>query len=214
MKGKVAVTLAVLALGCAPAFGIYTSIQHQLVDGVGDTTFDPNTGLFQVNAVDNNALTLNDGGVLAGTIDNATISLQTYFNQILPGPVAQFTGGTLSLTFDYDGTPYEISGPITGMLFDVTPGQFQSTIDGVGRWTATTKNLPGSGDWPDGGGFSSIDSLTVAFGQHLSSFDWESELSGWVETSYSLFPDDSAIPEPATLALLAFGALALARRRS
>ena len=125
MKGKVAtVALAVLAVCCAPTFADYQSIQHNLINGVGDTTFNATTGVFNVSA-----------------------------------------------------------------------------------------NLPGSNVWPDGGGFSSVDSLTFAFGQDLSNFDWREDLTGRVETLYSLFPDDRAVPEPATLALLAFGALALARKR-
>ena len=217
MKGKVAtVALAVLAVCCAPTFADYQSIQHNLINGVGDTTFNATTGVFNVSANTRDLLTLNDPTALGGAIQNTVINLSTTFNQILPGPVAQFVGGSLSLTFDYDDgggfQSYEISGPITGMLFEINAAT-PSKIDGLGRWTATTVNLPGSNVWPDGGGFSSVDSLTFAFGQDLSNFDWREDLTGRVETLYSLFPDDRAVPEPATLALLAFGALALARKR-
>ncbi|HRX85745.1 MAG TPA: PEP-CTERM sorting domain-containing protein, partial [Phycisphaerae bacterium] len=137
--------------------------------------------------------------------------------------LAQFVGGSLSLTFSYDadgagpGLPvpgYEISGPITGMLFEInSTSPTLSTIDGLGRWTATTVNLPGTNVWPVNNIFSSIDSLTVAFGQDLSNFDWTTGITGNVQSQYALTPDDHATPEPASFALLALGALAVGRRR-
>lgn len=223
MKGKSIVILGVLAglVLVAPASAQYTSIQHNLLDGFGDSSFDPNTGAFIIDAdaalaPGVNNLTLNDPAALTGTITNTRIHIETTFNQII-GTQAQFVGGTLSLTFDFDGIPREISGPITGMLFD-PPQQLSPTvwkIDGIGRWTATTVNLPGSGNWPDGGGFSSLDSLTLAFNQNLAGFDWENDaLDGRVESQYSLYPNDSATPEPASLLLLALGGAAVLRRRS
>ena len=217
MKKKCAVLMMAavgLVLVSAPASAQYASIQHNLFNGVGDTTFDPGTGEFRIHATTSNLLTLNDPTPLSGVIANTVIDLSTTFNQVLGTGQAQFTGGFLSLTFDFDGSPYEISGPITGVLFEISQVGPNSKIDGLGRWTATTKNLPGSGIWPDGGGFSSLDSLTLAFGQDLSNFDWENQaLNGRVESLYSLFPNDSAIPEPATLSMLALGAIAMLRRR-
>jgi hypothetical protein len=223
MKGKGIALTAVLAsmLVVGSASAAYDSIQHNLFTNFnGNTSFNPGTGEFLVTETTSNLLTLNDPLPLTGVVTNAQTTISTFFQGIVPGPAALFTGGSISLTFDYDPDgagpdpvgSYGISGPITGMFFEVTAGP-NSSIDGLGRWTATTVNLPGSGIWPDGGGFSSIDSLSVAFAQDLTGFDWASELQGDIRTLYSLFPDDRAIPEPATAALVAFGALALIRRR-
>lgn len=222
MKG-LRIVFAVVALGLMLGAGVaqaqYISIQHNLLNGSPDTSYDPNTGVFRVyadaNAGGTNLVTLNDNPPLVGgTITNTVIDLQTTFNQIV-GNQAQFAGGSLTLTFNYNGVPRQISGPITGMLFD-PPSQIGPNwkIDGQGRWKATTVNLPGSGMWPDGGGFSSIDSITLVFNQNLAGFNWETQaLQGNVQTQYSLFPNDSAVPEPASLVLLALGGLVVLRRR-
>jgi len=229
MKGKVILSgmLAIVSVAVTPVLADYTSIQHNLFNGVPDTSFDPNTGFFTINAVNEGLVTLNDPGALGGVVSNVSISLNTKFNQIFGTGEAQFVGGFLSLSFDYDGdgvggnaaTSHNISGPITGMLFEISQVGPNSRIDGLGRWTAANVDLPSAGwpgipgVWPDGGGFSSIDSLSIAFNQDLSSFDWTTPISGRVESLYSLWPDDRAIPEPASLALVAVGALALIRRR-
>jgi hypothetical protein len=87
-----------------------------------------------------------------------------------------------------------------------------STIDGEGLWNATTKTLPLSGVWPDGGGSSSIDTLTIYLGTDLTGWDWSSPIPDG-ETTYNIVPSDSAVPEPGTILLLAAGLIGLRRRR-
>ncbi|MCB9849802.1 MAG: PEP-CTERM sorting domain-containing protein [Phycisphaerales bacterium] len=230
MKGK-----GILSLACIAAIGVmashaaadYSSIYQNLLNGVDDTNFDPNTGEFTIDSIGTDLITLTDFGVpLTGTISNSEMHMNTFFNTVdfvLGEFRGKFTGGNFSLTFDYDAdgvgpglpTSHEISGPITAIWF--LPSDFLGLgrLDGLGRWTATTVDLPGSDIWPDGGGFSSWDSFTIDFSTSLSNFDWETDdLSGRTETQYTLLPNDAAIPEPATFALVAFGTLAMLRRRS
>jgi hypothetical protein len=226
MRKTICAAIGALMFVGTPAMAQYASIVHNMLDGTLDTSF--NAGVLTINSASSQNVNLLDPGPggLPGTVSNAVFNLTSTFNGF-DGPQAQFVGGNLSLTFDYEDldtnivTNHEISGPITGLLFNlpalIAPGIYQ--IDGVGRWTATTKNLPGStevggsGIWDDGGGFSSIDSLTLTFGEDLSSFDWANDVVNNGETNYQLFPNDSAVPEPTTIALLAIGAVGLIRRR-
>ena len=97
------------------------------------------------------------------------------------------------------------------MLFEISQLGTLSRIDGLGDWFATTVNLPGSNVWPGfPNGFSGIDSLSIAFDDDLTNFNWDRAIVGRVESQYSIFP----IPEPATLVLLAFGGLVLSRKRA
>ncbi len=212
--------VAVLMFVASPALAQYGSIAHSLFTDAGfNTSF--NAGVLNISSSNPGVSLFDPGpGTLPGSVSNVQFDMTSSFTGFDLGK-AQFTGGSISLTFDYtDGgtTSHEISGPITGLLFDfpveTAPGSGIYRIDGIGRWTATTKNLPGSGNWDDGGGFSSIDSLTLNFGQDLSSFDWANDVASNGKTAYQLFPNDSAVPEPATLALLSLGAFAVLRRRS
>lgn len=223
-KGLVAAITAIAMVAvAAPAQAAYSSIAHNLINGMSDTSFDSGSGAFSISSNSSNLLSLFDPGPapLVGTISNAVINLDTTFDSVLLGPPrALFTGGNLSLTFDYDPDgvgpapvePSEISGPITAMVFEVKPFGPRWQLDGAARWTATTVNLPGSHIWP-ATTYSSVDSLSIVFDQDLSSWMFDTDLVGRVETQYSLFPSDTVIPEPASLALLALGALALVRRR-
>lgn len=240
MKGKTlkTVTAFVLMAGLsqyAMAVG-FDSIQHNLIDGINDTTYDGSTGRLAASS-NSTALTLNDnGGILhpngPTVVTNVQANIETFFHSQLSPATAKFTGGSLLLSFDFDPDgagpspvgSYSIGGPITAMEFTVnivTPTF--STIDGEGLWNATTVNLPGSGQWLDGGGFSSIKSLTLAFGIDLTGFDWSSPTAvaggtvgpGILESQYALTPDQTAVPEPASIMLLlACATGTLIRRRS
>lgn len=218
MKGRS--VLCVVAIGALvsvaqPAFADYTGIQHNLFDSVYDTTFVDGT-LSVVG--DSDLLTLSDPDALGGAITDAHVELETYFHHVeepAPGDLkAVFWGGDYALTFKYDGTPYEISGPVLAMDFrfnDLPEPAELDMIDGEGLFTAAIKDLPGSGVWPDGGGYSSIDSLTIVFDAGTM-WDWYQDFNEG-ETIYSLAPNDGAAPEPAAMVLLAAGALGMLRRR-
>ena len=214
---KKILAVAVMLVAAQASLGAYTSIQHNLQDGVGDTSFDAGTGLFVVDQGPGaNNLTLNDPAALGGAVTLGDFYLETTFTGAFnPGNGdAIFSGGSLMLTFNYDGGSYSIGGPIAGMEMSVTAtGPSSGIFMGEGLWDAgDLEVLPGSGDWPDAGGFSSIKNITLSFGTPLGTWNWDSSFSG-AETSYQLWPDDTAVPEPGALALLAIGGLALIRRR-
>lgn len=226
---RTALSLAALGgllLATSSAQAVYTAIGHNLINGTADTFYNSTTGVFNVHSTNSNLLTLTEdtGIILGGVVSNAVVDLTTTFNSILTSPTrALFTGGTMSLTFNFDPDgvgpapvgSYGISGPIDAMAITVTStGPTTGRLDGDARWTATTVNLPGSGVWP-AMTFSAIDSLTLEFGQNLAGWLFNTNLTGRAETQYSLYPTDPGnIPEPATMGLLAIGAAALLRRRS
>lgn len=221
MKGKMRWAVLTVALLAIPAMADYTSIQHNLIgDGSPDTSYA--NGVLSISAaipgVDN-TLALNDTAISGGTISNTSVSLVTYYSGMDPnihGGAAIFTGGSFSLKFDYNGSTgqaYEISGPISGMAVWLgAASDSYSVLNGQALFDAGNPVLPGSGVWPDGGGLSSINSLTLTFGQNLSGFTWDVPLNA-SDTQYTITPDDTAIPEPASALFLALGLVAVIRRR-
>lgn len=217
--------LCAVAMSAAPAFGTYVSIQHNLIDGTPDTNFVG--GALTISSASTD-LELNDDdltGPTAPDVSNVSVFMETFFHSFDPmaGPFgeAKFTGGSFTLKFDYQGSAgqtYEISGPVVGMVFGVTQithlggGDWLTIVEGAGLWNALVKALPGSNDWPDGGGWSSFNALTLRIGSDLTGWEWDSDVTGG-QTLYTLTPDDSAVPEPATLMLLTLGGAVLLRRR-
>lgn len=217
VSSLLAIAAAFMAL--APAEATYTSISHNLLNGVSDTSYNAVNGEFRIFSTVNNGVSLFDPGpvTLPGSISNASIDIVTYFDSVLVGPSrALFTTGSLDLTFDYDAdgpggnlpTSHQLSGPIGAIEFTISPVGPLWKMDGAGTWSALIQNLPGSNNWPSVA--SLIDSLTIVFNQDLSNWDWDNDsLTGRAETQYSLLP----VPEPAAVTLLALGALALIKRR-
>ena len=207
--------LAVVVVA-SPAVADYVSIQQNLIDLIPDTTYVGGELVIAQDTED--YLTLNDPTALPGDTSNVSMSVNTFFSHVYLDagvPKAFFTGGDVSLTFDYDDgvnpvSSHELSGPITQMVFNVTS---TTTIAGAGLFDALTANLPGSGIWP-ALDLSTLKSLTVVFGGDLSEFNWyEDDLpDGRIESLVTFLPDESGVPGPATLLLLLPG-VALLRRR-
>lgn len=220
--GKVALAVALMAVA-TPALADMISVQTNLANGIQDSNYNAGT------------LTIAEGPLSGVTTTNATIggtyptggdpvytntafSLTTYFDQVISvsgTPWARFLGGSVSLTFDLGANSYELSGPINVLLARVTAAnQFVSTIQAEGLFQSLIANMPEP--WAVSGlsGLSSIDSLIFDIGEDLSSFNWNTgEWLGMAEATVQMVPNDGAIPEPATMALLALGGLAVLRRR-
>jgi hypothetical protein len=206
--------LGFVAIVAQPAIASYTSIEHNLIDNIAETNYVG--GVLTISQA-NDAVTLNDPGPLPGTITNAVVSLTTTFNSFNPlsNPpygTATFVGGSFSLNFDYNSQPYSIAGPISGMIMKVgSASPLLSVINGEGLFNAVA-SLPGSNDWP-ATALSSIHALTLQVGTDLTGFDWSTDWSAPGETLYTLTPDESAAPEPASLLMLVLGLAMLRRSR-
>jgi hypothetical protein len=190
------------AVGVPSAWGAYSSIQHNLLDGVPDTSYSGGVLRVESPIGANNDVALNDSalGTPTGAV-NVSVYLETYYVRYDPIRGAIFDGGAFSLRFDYGGTTgqtYEISGPIDTFEALVTgAGPVYWVIEAEGIWQSTTVNLPGSNYWPAQAGWSSFRTGTIAVPEDLSAFDWASDSFDTGEFVYTLVP----YPEPATLAL-------------
>src|SRR5687767_13634762 len=162
----------------------YTEIQDNAFDGVNDASYVG--GVFTWSADDNGdpaasqILTLiEDTGFVPGFTGNVHMEISTNFvdfNSTLQSPPrAYFTGGNLSLTFDYspDGviiTSHELSGTISQASIEVTSTSANlSTLSGIIIFDSNTgvENLPSSNNWPAAGNSTAV-ALTFAIGEDLS----------------------------------------------
>jgi len=217
----------------------YTEIQDNAFDGVNDATYVNH--VLTWSADDNGSpqssqiLTLiEDTGIVPGYTGNVHIEITTTFqdyNSTLQNPArAYFTGGNLSLTFDYspDGnivTSHELSGPISVASVEITStSPTLSTLTGIINFNSNfgVENLPSSNNWPAPGQSTAV-ALTFAIGADLSPYlndpsAWDQDVnpnSVTFDTQFSMFPNEQPIPEPTALALLGVGSiLFLYRRRS
>jgi hypothetical protein len=197
---------ALLALGFAsPARAVYVSIEHNLVDGVPDTSYEDRILTLQSALDVNNNIVLNDPTPLPALVGKASVDLSTTFSSYNPASNrATFSGGSFSLSFDYNGVAgYGIVGLVRQMHFEVfVDAPTYSRIEGFGSFKATSLTLPGSNAWPSGLGISEFDQLTIVLpGQDLTGFDWTTDVFEDVESIYVLAP----IPEPTTFALCTIG---------
>lgn len=213
MKGKSILALVAVALLAGPVLADYVSINHNMINGTRESSFDGSTLLIW-NSIDSNLLTLNDSPALTPPNDytGATVSLTTnFYDYNSTTHEARFRGGWFGLSFMRNGAgPYTISGPITWMVLEAN--SLGTNVAGEGLFRATSVTLPGSGVWP-AANLSSIKSLEVRFDVPLgSNYDWTTPFSG--ETTYTLYPNENAAPEPVSLVLLMAGSCLLRRRRA
>jgi hypothetical protein len=222
----------------------YTEIQDNAFEGVNDASYVG--GSFHWSADDNDGsnpasqlLTLiEDTGTVPGFTGNVVLDIQTNFvdfNSTLQGPArAYFTGGALSLTFDYwdgvsvDGnndpiiSSHQLSGPISQASVRVT-----SVEDGQSSLTAIinfdtnlgVENLPSSNNWPAIGESTAV-ALTFALNADLSAY--MTDASAWLQdiatttvfdSQVSMYPNEQPIPEPTGLLMLVAGSIPFIYRR-
>lgn len=214
--------VAMLAVLPQVTLGDYTTIEHNLLGGGYDTSFDGTTlRVYQIAA--NNLTLYADSGQKFGEVTNAVVDLWTTYDHFdpaveanYPNGSAWFTGGNYSLSFTFTPTGgtagnYWISGPMDVLKVGATSAYY---LTGEGRWTATSVNLPGPDEWITGpDGWSGIHSLTLNVGANMLEFDWDRGSFSQGNTQYSISPTANAIPEPGALLLLILGGIGLLRRR-
>ena len=226
-----AATLVSLAVAPALYAAQYTEIQNDAYDGVNDGSYVG--GVMTWSSSDAagafNILTLlEDTGPVPGYTGNVVLTITSnfaaYTSTLTSPPRAYLTGGSMSLTFDYytpdlsSMTSHELSGPISQGSIEVTStSPTLSTLTGIFNFdtNAGVENLPSSNNWPATDESTAV-ALSFAFGANLDGFEWDSDLtppSVNFDTQFSLFPEERAIPEPASLMLLALGGLPLLARR-
>ncbi len=225
MKVKAVVVMsAVGMLAVLPqiTLGDYTTIEHGLLGGGYDTSFDGTTLRVQQSPA-NNLTLLTDSGQIYGEVANAAVDMWTTYSHFdptveanYPNGSAWFTGGNYSLSFTFTPTGgtagnYYISGPMDVLKVGATSAYY---VSGEGRWTATSISLPGPDEWITGAdGWSGIHSLTLNVGIDMLSFDWDTGTFAKGNTVYNISPTANAIPEPTALLLLVLGSVGLLRRR-
>lgn len=216
------VALGAIVLPATLAVGQVTSVQANLFTGANDTNFDGSTlTVSEASVLD--LVTVNEASALSGYI-NMSLDLTTNFDSVVLNTSVwgKFIGGSVSLKFDDGVNFYELGGPIDVLLvkidFATGGGTPIAQLSAEGLFQAVTANLPmnPSGNWPVL--TSSLKGLIFQVGQDLTSYQWDNAggpdpWTGDAESQWQFIPDDSAVPEPTTLALLVLGGIAALRRR-
>ncbi|MCL2330731.1 MAG: PEP-CTERM sorting domain-containing protein, partial [Phycisphaerae bacterium] len=224
------VALLVAATGYATNI---TSIHNNAFDGVSDAWYESEVLEYKTSDFDGafNMLTVSQDGVaMSGWTGNVVLDFYSHFHDYgttLPGQ-AFFTGGYLSLDFDYSpdqGATWQhciLSGVIDAGSVQITStSPTLSTMSGVFYFdTAQGQTvMPDSNIWP-ATGLSTCVALTFAIGHDLSYLRDHAE--AW---KYDIIPDQHnfifdtqfgfyPIPEPATgLLVFVVSGLVVARRR-
>jgi hypothetical protein len=223
--------LALLGLVAAASGSAITEIHDDAFDGVNDATYINHVLTWSSSDFNNqfNIVTVvQDGDPLPGWSSNVVLSLTSNFqnyNQTLQSPArGYFTGGSVSLTFDYtedfvNWTPCQLSGPVTQGSVEIgNTSPTLSTLTGIFNFDTAqgAVAMPNGSVWP-ATGLSTAVALTFAIGADLSAYKadpaaWDQNLPGsssvMFDTQFAMFPEQRPIPEP-TLGLLFLAASGL-----
>ena len=184
MKKSIVVALAVMFCSMATHAGV-VSVGVQIVD----TTYTAETGKLLVGGNGLVATVDYDDGSPQGSINPVSFSLDSQFVSGM-----QFSGGTFAFINEGDLSTI-FSGNILSLDFTAAGGM----LLGNGLAEVVYSNLSG---YPEGP--SEIVSLTFALNPAYKGFD--QDYAGMSKVNF-------LVPEPATLALLSMGGLALMRRK-
>ncbi len=236
------VAIGVFAAGSVAYATQYSEIQVNARDNHADLSYDGSHLVYDSTDADGawNLVTLTEDptGALGGRFRNVSLTMSAVFQDFgvtLPDPArAYFTGDAtdyVDLSFEFkptgalDFTPYQLKGKLTeGSLRVTDASSTSSTLSG--KFLFDTRpaaggviDLPGSGNWP-ATGLSTAVALTLVVGTDLSPYMDNAELwsvgfpvSMKTDSLFTLSPTEQPIPEPASLFLLALGALVVVRRR-
>lgn len=218
----VAAVLAVASLAStsAPSLATVATVRMDFFDGLGTVAFDGST-LTASASTTADVITVNEDYPLSGFTNMSFSLTTTYDSEITWGPdvLGKFIGGQLSIEFDDGVDFYYVNGTILDLYVGITVAisgpPASASLIAPALFEVVDANLPlnPTGVWPELYGW--LDALEFDTSDDLTGYDWSAP-TPWsgTTTERQVYLIPSVTPEPATVGVLALGAMiALTRRR-